>query len=87
MCRQSGQESPPPEDGSERAGQDMGAENGDDEQSPLLEGVVFLALDSRADSVLWDARPVFIIMVDSDVAFVRQLEVSPQNISLLLRMQ
>ena len=42
---------------------------------PLLEGVSFHALESRNDGVLWDCNPSCVIMYDSDVAFVRQLEV------------
>ena len=45
------------------------------EQSPLLEAVGFYALESRNDGVLWDRAPACVIMYDSDVAFVRQLEV------------
>ena len=45
------------------------------EQSPLLEAVGFYALESRSDGVLWDRAPACVIMYDSDVAFVRQLEV------------
>ncbi len=40
------------------------------------QGVVFHALESRNDGVLWDVQPAFVVMVDSDVAFVRQLEVT-----------
>jgi hypothetical protein len=41
----------------------------------MLQGVMFHALESRNDGVLWDVQPSFVVMVDSDVAFVRQLEV------------
>lgn len=41
----------------------------------MLQGVTFHALESRNDGVLWDVQPSFVVMVDSDVAFVRQLEV------------
>lgn len=60
-------------DGSASAGL---AEEGE-EQQPLLEGVAFHALDSRVDGVLWDVAPAHVIMYDSDIAFVRQLEVRP----------
>ena len=43
--------------------------------NPLLENVTFSALESRNDGVLWDCNPACVIMYDSDVAFVRQLEV------------
>lgn len=46
-----------------------------EERSPLLEGVSFHALESRNDGILWDCAPACVIMYDSDVAFVRQLEV------------
>ena len=41
-----------------------------------MEGVAFHALDSRVDGVLWDVRPAYVIMYDSDIACVRQLEVT-----------
>ena len=57
------------EDGSARpTGQDAAC-------SPMLQGVMFHALESRNDGVLWDVQPSCVVMVDSDVAFVRQLEV------------
>ena len=45
------------------------------DRSPLLEGVSFHALESHDDGTLWDCLPACVIMYDSDVAFVRQLEV------------
>lgn len=45
------------------------------EESPLLKGVHFCALDGRDMGVLWDVQPAFVIMYDPDIAFVRQLEV------------
>lgn len=41
----------------------------------LLEGVSFLALESRNDGVLWACNPSCVITHDLDLAFVRQLEV------------
>ena len=78
VCRQQGGESP-------EAARDLNAANGaaatdaaagvHEEQSPLLEGVCFHALESRNDGILWDCAPACVIMYDSDVAIVRQLEV------------
>ena len=48
-------------------------------ESSLLEAVSFHALESRNDGALWDCSPGCVIMYDSDVAFVRQLEVKPQS--------
>lgn len=41
----------------------------------LLKDVVFYALDSRQESILWDVNPAFVVVYDPDVTFVRQLEV------------
>lgn len=41
----------------------------------LLKDVEFYALDSRQESILWDIQPVFVVVYDPDVTFVRQLEV------------
>ena len=41
----------------------------------LLKDVEFYALDSRQESILWDVQPVFVVVYDPDVTFVRQLEV------------
>lgn len=41
----------------------------------LLKNVVFYALDSRQESILWDVKPAFVVVYDPDVTFVRQLEV------------
>ena len=48
---------------------------------PVLAGVTFHALEGRAESVLWDLRPAYVIMVDLDLAFVRQLEVTAASAS------
>ena len=40
-----------------------------------MDGVTFHALEARADGVLWEVQPDYVIMVDLDLAFVRQLEV------------
>jgi hypothetical protein len=61
------------QDGAAPPDADVSREGG--ASSPLLQGVAFHALESRADGVLWDVQPLFVIMVVSDVAFVRQLEV------------
>ena len=53
------------------------AEQAPSSGSPLLEAVSFHALESRNDGALWDCSPGCVIMYDSDVAFVRQLEVKP----------
>ena len=47
---------------------------GEDEDG-LLKNVVFYALDSRQESILWDVKPAFVVVYDPDVTFVRQLEV------------
>ena len=41
----------------------------------LLQDVEFYALDSRQESILWDVQPVFVVVYDPDITFVRQLEV------------
>lgn len=41
----------------------------------LLKDVEFYALDSRQESILWDVQPVFVVVYDPDITFVRQLEV------------
>ena len=53
------------------------AEQAPSSGSPLLEAVSFHALESRNDGALWDCSPGCVIMYDSNVAFVRQLEVMP----------
>ena len=45
----------------------------------LLKDVVFYALDSRQESILWDVKPGFVVVYDPDVTFVRQLEVQPPS--------
>ncbi len=59
----------------------MSAESAE-EQSPLLEGVHFLALEGRNMGLLWDVRPAFVIVYDPDIAFVRQLEVGSIPLSI-----
>ena len=86
LFRATGGESPPLETapGNAADGADAPAAGGEDAeplqqeaaQSAMLQGVVFHALESRNDGVLWDVQPAFVVMVDSDVAFVRQLEVT-----------
>lgn len=41
-----------------------------------LQGVVFHALESRDESVLFDVQPAFVVMYDPDISFIRQLEVA-----------
>jgi len=48
---------------------------GGESEEGLLKDVVFYALDSRQESILWDVKPVFVVVYDPDVTFVRQLEV------------
>ncbi len=45
----------------------------------LLKDVVFYALDSRQESILWDVKPAFVVVYDPDVTFVRQLEVQQSS--------
>ena len=45
------------------------------ESSPLLDEVHFVSLESREAGILWEVKPIFVVMYDPDVAFVRQLEV------------
>lgn len=91
MFRGAGGESPPPEAATGSAAEEGQVQSADGRaaesdhapplqqdaaQSAMLQGVVFHALESRNDGVLWDVQPAFVVMVDSDVAFVRQLEVT-----------
>lgn len=46
-------------------------EAGDDEF--LLRDVVFHALDSHEEGILWDVQPCWVILYDLDLAFVRQV--------------
>lgn len=48
-----------------------------DAEGELLKDVIFYALDSRQESILWDVKPSFVIVYDPDITFVRQLEVRP----------
>jgi hypothetical protein len=57
---------------------------GGESEEGLLKDVVFYALDSRQESILWDVKPAFVVVYDPDVTFVRQLEVQPP---LLQRLQ
>ncbi|KAL3151984.1 hypothetical protein ABBQ32_001106 [Trebouxia sp. C0010 RCD-2024] len=41
----------------------------------LLKDVEFYTLDSRQESILWDVQPIFVVVYDPDVTFVRQLEI------------
>ena len=52
----------------------IAAAAGENEEG-LLKDVVFYALDSRQESILWDVKPGFVVVYDPDVTFVRQLEV------------
>lgn len=47
-----------------------------------MKDVVFYALDSRQESILWDVKPSFVIVYDPDITFVRQLEVTPSWLPL-----
>lgn len=86
MCRAKGGESLLPEPPLSSTGEEASAPGSSAERvdgsaadgagSQLLQGVAFHALESRNDGVLWDVQPAFVVMVDSDVAFVRQLEVT-----------
>ena len=49
---------------------------GSTEEDGLLKDVVFYALDSRQETILWDVKPSFVIVYDPDITFVRQLEVN-----------
>lgn len=49
--------------------------DGDGETSPLLQNVHFLAVDGKDMGVLWEVQPVFVIVYNPDISFVRQLEV------------
>ncbi|KAL0051045.1 hypothetical protein WJX82_001096 [Trebouxia sp. C0006] len=67
-----GPESPPPQAGlTPHATQAAGGES----EEGLLKDVVFYALDSRQESILWDVKPAFVVVYDPDVTFVRQLEI------------
>ena len=85
-CRQQGGESPDAEaksDGMANGASSAGAaEQAPSSGSSLLDAVSFHALESRNDGALWDCSPGCVIMYDSDVAFVRQLEVKPELHSL-----
>lgn len=52
---------------------------GGESEEGLLKDVVFYALDSRQESILWDVKPAFVVVYDPDVTFVRQLEVHPPS--------
>lgn len=52
---------------------------GGESEEGLLKDVVFYALDSRQESILWDVKPAFVVVYDPDVTFVRQLEVQPPS--------
>lgn len=52
---------------------------GSTEQDGLLKDVVFYALDSRQETILWDVKPSFVIVYDPDITFVRQLEVNASS--------
>ena len=47
-----------------------------EEVSEILENVHFLALENKDTALLWEVNPVYIIVHDLDIAFVRQIEVS-----------
>ncbi len=85
MCRQPGAESSEAaksEDMANGASSAGAAEHAPSGGSSLLEAVSFHALESRNDGALWDCSPGCVIMYDSDVAFVRQLEVRPNPHSM-----
>ncbi|KAK9806779.1 hypothetical protein WJX72_002577 [[Myrmecia] bisecta] len=48
---------------------------GQEDRSATDGRVLFSALERREEGILWEVQPAFIVMVDPDVAFVRQLEV------------
>ena len=52
---------------------------GGESEEGLLKDVVFYALDSRQESIVWDVKPAFVVVYDPDVTFVRQLEVQPPS--------
>ena len=52
---------------------------GSTEEDRLLKDVVFYALDSRQETILWDVKPSFVIVYDPDITFVRQLEVNASS--------
>lgn len=49
------------------------------ETSPLLQNVHFVAIDGKDMGVLWEIQPIFIIVYNPDISFVRQLEVKTDS--------
>ena len=59
---------------------------GGTKEDGLLTDVVFYALDSRQETILWDVKPSFVIVYDPDITFVRQLEVNASSLECLRHM-
>ena len=45
-------------------------------ESPMMRGVMFYALESQQESLVWQVQPTHVILYDPDIPFIRQLEVS-----------
>ncbi|MEW5320262.1 MAG: hypothetical protein WDW38_011346 [Sanguina aurantia] len=79
--RRGGDDSAQPKAGSWHGGGDVADEEAEEfvDEDPgegsLLRDVVFHALDSHEEGVLWEVEPCWVILYDLDLAFVRQLEV------------
>ena len=46
--------------------------------SPMMRGVMFYALESQQESLVWQVQPTHVVLYDPDIAFIRQLEVRPE---------
>ena len=44
-------------------------------ESPMMRGVMFYALESQQESLVWQVQPTHVILYDPDIPFIRQLEV------------
>ncbi len=62
-------------DGGHETGCNAVQEEAAEDLGPLLQGVLFAALDSHDEGLLWDVCSRFVVMYDPDIAFIRQLEV------------
>ena len=60
------------------AGDDKQQQQGDEAaaESPMMRGVMFYALESQQESLVWQVQPTHVILYDPDIPFIRQLEVS-----------
>jgi hypothetical protein len=45
------------------------------DQGALLQGIYFLAMEDACEHVLHEIKPVFVVLYDLDLSWIRQLEV------------